>query len=148
MAIALKGEELPLHHHSYHDLADVARTLKLEVELHRVQEAERNASTNQPVQAKAMTDDLYILSANEEAMEEAIQRFNGSSAGEALKAVFAAQKSLRALLASQLWADMSTCKHVFMAVPINDSRAANVPAKAVCKHCGYEPEPQADGEVK
>lgn len=103
-------------------------------------------STIQPVQAKALTDDLYILSMNEEAMEEAIQRFKGSSTGEALKLAFAAQKSLRALLASQLWADMSTCKHVFMAVPIGDSRAANVPAKAVCMHCGYEPQPQADGE--
>ncbi len=59
------------------------------------------ASTNQPVQAKALTDDLYILSMNEDAMEEAIQRFKDSSTGEALKVVFAAQKSLRALLASQ-----------------------------------------------
>lgn len=46
----------------------------------------------------ALVDDLYILSANEEAMEEAIERFKGSSTGEALKAIFGAQKSLRAKL--------------------------------------------------
>lgn len=35
VAIALKGEELPLHLHSYHDLPDVARVLKLELDLYR-----------------------------------------------------------------------------------------------------------------
>lgn len=50
------------------------------------------------VSADALTDHLYILSANEEAMEEAIERFDGSSAGEALKCVLHAQKQIRALL--------------------------------------------------
>ncbi|MDN7894563.1 hypothetical protein QZM93_38875, partial [Burkholderia cepacia] len=48
--------------------------------------------------ADALTDHLYILSANEEAMEEAIERFVGSSTGEALKCVLHAQKQIRTLL--------------------------------------------------
>ncbi|MBR8137211.1 hypothetical protein [Burkholderia cenocepacia] len=48
--------------------------------------------------ADALTDHLYILSANEEAMEEAIERFDGSGTGEALKCVLHAQKQIRALL--------------------------------------------------
>jgi hypothetical protein len=48
--------------------------------------------------ADALTDHLYILSVNEESMEEAIERFDGSSTGEALKCVLHAQKQLRALL--------------------------------------------------
>lgn len=35
VAIALKGDELPLHRHSYHDLADVAGATKLELDLYR-----------------------------------------------------------------------------------------------------------------
>lgn len=35
VAIALKGDELPLHRHSYHDLEDLARTMKLELDLYR-----------------------------------------------------------------------------------------------------------------
>jgi hypothetical protein len=35
VAIALKGEELPLHRHGYHDLPDLARVLKLELDLYR-----------------------------------------------------------------------------------------------------------------
>ena len=35
VAIALKGEELPLHRHSYHDLVELAQTLKLELDLYR-----------------------------------------------------------------------------------------------------------------
>lgn len=55
-------------------------------------------------QAKAdpvgLVDDLFTLSMNEEAMEEAIERFKGSATGEALRVVFGAQKSLRARLAA------------------------------------------------
>jgi hypothetical protein len=35
VAIALKGPEIPRHRHSYHDLVEVAQTLKLEVDLYR-----------------------------------------------------------------------------------------------------------------
>lgn len=35
VSIALKGDELPLHRHSYHDLADVADAIKLELDLYR-----------------------------------------------------------------------------------------------------------------
>ncbi|WP_186214681.1 hypothetical protein [Burkholderia gladioli] len=45
-----------------------------------------------------LTDELYILSANEEAMAEAIQHFEGSSTGEALKCVLHAQKQLCSML--------------------------------------------------
>lgn len=44
IAIALKGSELTLHRHSYHDLAKVAKTMKLELDLHRFQESERKTS--------------------------------------------------------------------------------------------------------
>jgi hypothetical protein len=47
-----------------------------------------------------LVDPLYVLSLNEEAMEEAIQQFEGSSTGEALKCVFHAQKLLRSRIAS------------------------------------------------
>lgn len=50
----------------------------------------------------ALTDHLHILSVNEEAMEEAIERFDGSSTGEALKCVLHAQKQLRALLVTSV----------------------------------------------
>ncbi|MFM0163849.1 hypothetical protein PQR39_25980 [Paraburkholderia sediminicola] len=46
----------------------------------------------------ALTEHLYVLSMNEETMEEAIQAFEGSAAGEALKCVLHAQKQLRAIL--------------------------------------------------
>ncbi|MBR8221259.1 hypothetical protein [Burkholderia ambifaria] len=55
-------------------------------------------TTTDNSRADALTDHLYILSVNEEAMEEAIERFGGSSTGEALKCVLHAQKQLRALL--------------------------------------------------
>ncbi|WP_197962631.1 hypothetical protein [Burkholderia cenocepacia] len=45
-----------------------------------------------------LVNHLYILSVNEESMEEAIERFDGSSTGEALKCVLHAQKQIRALL--------------------------------------------------
>lgn len=34
-AIALKGDEAPLHRHSYHDLPEIAATLRLELDLYR-----------------------------------------------------------------------------------------------------------------
>jgi hypothetical protein len=49
---------------------------------------------------EALIDPLYILSMNEEAMEEAIEHFDGSSTGEALKCVLHAQKEIRAALAT------------------------------------------------
>jgi len=49
---------------------------------------------------EALIDPLYILSMNEEAMEEAIEHFDGSSTGEALKCVLHAQKQIRAALAT------------------------------------------------
>jgi len=49
---------------------------------------------------EALIDPLYILSMNEEAMEEAIEHFDGSSTGEALKCVLHAQKEIRAALAA------------------------------------------------
>ncbi|MGF6996726.1 hypothetical protein [Paraburkholderia sp. GAS32] len=42
-----------------------------------------------------MLNELHVLSANEEAMEEAIQQFEGSSTGEALKCVLHAQRQVR-----------------------------------------------------
>lgn len=54
--------------------------------------------TTDKSRAAALTEHLYILSVNEEAMEEAIERFDGSSTGEALTCVLHAQKQLRALL--------------------------------------------------
>lgn len=54
--------------------------------------------TSNQNRADALTEELYILSVNEEAMEEAISRFEGSSTGEALKCVLHSQKKLRALL--------------------------------------------------
>lgn len=59
-------------------------------------------TTTDNSRADALTDHLYILSANEEAMEEAIERFHGSSAGEALKCVLHAQKQIRALLVTPI----------------------------------------------
>ncbi|MDN8081215.1 hypothetical protein QZN30_17770 [Burkholderia multivorans] len=57
-----------------------------------------NGTSSKVSRADALTDHLHILSANEEAMEEAIERFDGSSTGEALKCVLHAQKQLRASL--------------------------------------------------
>ncbi|VWD01522.1 bacteriophage protein [Burkholderia aenigmatica] len=57
-----------------------------------------NGTSSKVSRADALTDHLYILSVNEEAMEEAIERFDGSSTGEALKCVLHAQKQLRAVL--------------------------------------------------
>lgn len=53
VAIALKGEELPLHLHSYHDLPDVARVLKLELDLYRATfpNGVPDSATAAPVQA-------------------------------------------------------------------------------------------------
>lgn len=56
-----------------------------------------SAPMQAPIDAR-LTDELYVLSMNEEAMEEAIQQFEGSSAGESLKCVLHAQKQLRAIL--------------------------------------------------
>ena len=52
----------------------------------------------QVAEPKGLTEHLYILSANEEAMESAIEAFEGSSEGEGLKSVLYAQKQLCALL--------------------------------------------------
>lgn len=52
----------------------------------------------QAAEPKGLTEHLYILSANEEAMESAIEAFEGSSEGEGLKSVLYAQKQLCALL--------------------------------------------------
>lgn len=46
VCVALKGEELPLHRHSYHDIVDVAQTMKLELELYRMQAASAPPSTD------------------------------------------------------------------------------------------------------
>lgn len=73
-------------------------------QMHHVYRAAINATPVAPfyvAQApgdEPLTDELYILSANEEAMEEAIQQFEGSSTGEALKCVLHAQKQLRSML--------------------------------------------------
>lgn len=40
------------------------------------------------------------------------------------------------------------CQHIYHAVAIDGSNLATRAVKAVCMHCGYEPEPQADGVVK
>lgn len=40
VAIALKGEELPLHRHSYHDLVEKTQVAMLEIELLKVQRAD------------------------------------------------------------------------------------------------------------
>lgn len=62
-------------------------------------EAHISYAAPQPAQTEtALTEHLYVLSMNEETMEEAIQAFEGSAAGEALKCVLHAQKQLRAIL--------------------------------------------------
>ncbi len=51
VAIALKGDELPLHRHSYHDLPGVAVILKMELDLYRSQ-----AVPSQPAALSARKD--------------------------------------------------------------------------------------------
>jgi hypothetical protein len=46
IAISLKGPELALHRHSYHDLPELAQKMKLELDLHRMQESERAAAVS------------------------------------------------------------------------------------------------------
>jgi hypothetical protein len=61
VAIALKGDELPLHRHGYHDLVELTQQNMLELELHRHLEAERKAASSKP-----LTDDAIreIMLAN------------------------------------------------------------------------------------
>jgi hypothetical protein len=47
VCVALKGDEEPLHRHSYHDIVEVAQALKLELELYRSGNADVNAHKNE-----------------------------------------------------------------------------------------------------
>lgn len=46
VCVALKGEELPLHRHSYHDIVEVAQAIKLELDLYRMQAASAPPTTD------------------------------------------------------------------------------------------------------
>ena len=56
ISLNLKGAEQPLHRHSYHDLPKLVAELKLEVELHRANEARAALSAD-----GGAADDLYYV---------------------------------------------------------------------------------------
>lgn len=67
IAITLKGPELALHRHSYHDLPELAQKMKLELDLHRMQEATsktdtgavRNTALEEAAKSIDQIDDSY-----------------------------------------------------------------------------------------
>ena len=106
VVVAVKGEEAPLHRHSYHDIVEAVNILKLECDMHRLQEADRRARVAKnpvkepgiarPVQVERLT----AYQALEVAVRDHIAMYQNTSdefnlCGSAILAALGALESLR-----------------------------------------------------